>query len=170
LAAEYQAGRQSKVRSDSPVILLKPFAAAVGLLVQQPTHERRMVMKHWSVGLVVVGLLCAASAFAQEEKGRPAPKGDRPPEGRRFEGMGMLPPRLAEELALTDKQKDKIKKLEEEGAAFRKQQHEKLLQILTPEQKEKLEKSRAEMRERMKDRRGGEGKHTPPAERPADKK
>jgi Spy/CpxP family protein refolding chaperone len=122
-------------------------------------------MKQWQVGVLAVGLLCTGSAFAQEGKG---PRPERPAEGRRFEG-GMLPPRIAEDLGLTAEQKEKIKKLEEEGAAFRQQQHEKLMAILTPEQKEKIEKARQEMRERMKERRGGEGKGAP-AEKPAEKK
>ena len=132
-------------------------------------------MKRWQLAVTVIGLACATAVFAQEEKGprpeRPGAKGDRPPEGRMMGGMGMLPPRAVEELGLTDAQKEQLKKLEEEGAAFRKAQHEKLMNILTPEQKEKMEKRRQEMMDRMKERRGGEGKDAPPAgERPADKK
>lgn len=116
-------------------------------------------MKQWQVGVLAVGLLCAGSVFAEEGvKGAGRP--ERRPEGPGM--MGMMPPRLAEELGLTADQKEQIKKLEEEGMAFRKQQHEKLLAILTPEQKEKLEKHREQMRERMKERRGGE-KGAPPA-------
>ena len=49
-----------------------------------------------------------------------------------------LPP-MMEKLDLNDKQKDQISKLREEGKAFHNKQHDKMMSILTPEQKGRLE-------------------------------
>lgn len=49
-----------------------------------------------------------------------------------------LPP-MMEKLDLSDKQKEQIAALRAEGKAFHNKQHEKMMAILTPEQKGKLE-------------------------------
>lgn len=50
-------------------------------------------------------------------------------------------PKPMQNLGLSDEQKEQIKKLREEGKAFHNQQHEKMMAILTPEQRTKLEES-----------------------------
>lgn len=49
-----------------------------------------------------------------------------------------LPP-FFENLGLNDQQKEQVKKLREEGKAFHNRQHEKMMAILTPEQRTKLD-------------------------------
>ncbi len=49
-----------------------------------------------------------------------------------------LPP-MMEKLDLSDKQKEQIAALRAEGKAFHNKQHEKMMAVLTPEQKGKLE-------------------------------
>lgn len=51
-------------------------------------------------------------------------------------------PRALEALDLSDKQKEDIIKLREEGKAFHNQQHDKMMAVLTPEQRGKLEYAR----------------------------
>lgn len=48
-------------------------------------------------------------------------------------------PTMMEKLDLSDKQKEQIATLRAEGKAFHNKQHEKMMAILTPEQKGKLE-------------------------------
>ncbi|MDD3769240.1 MAG: hypothetical protein PHV10_01375 [Sulfuricurvum sp.] len=48
-------------------------------------------------------------------------------------------PRALEVLDLSDKQKEQIIKLREEAQAFHNKQHEKMLSVLTPEQRGKIE-------------------------------
>jgi len=50
-------------------------------------------------------------------------------------------PKPMENLGLNDQQKEQIKKLREEGKAFHNQQHEKMMAVLTPEQRAKLDGS-----------------------------
>ena len=49
-----------------------------------------------------------------------------------------LPP-MMEKLDLNDKQKEQITKIREEGKAFHNKQHEKMMGVLTPEQRAKME-------------------------------
>lgn len=49
-----------------------------------------------------------------------------------------LPP-MMEKLDLNDKQKEQIIKIREEGKAFHNKQHEKMMGVLTPEQRAKME-------------------------------
>lgn len=51
-----------------------------------------------------------------------------------------LPPHL-EALGLSDAQKGKVQKIRTEGKAFHNKQHDKMMAILTPDQKKKLEAS-----------------------------
>lgn len=49
-----------------------------------------------------------------------------------------LPP-MMEKLDLNDQQKEQISKIREEGKAFHNKQHEKMMSVLTPEQRAKLD-------------------------------
>lgn len=51
-------------------------------------------------------------------------------------------PRAFEALELSDKQKEQIVKIREEGQAFHNKQREKMMAVLTPEQRGKLEYAR----------------------------
>lgn len=48
-------------------------------------------------------------------------------------------PKHLENLGLSDQQKEHVQKLRDEGKAFHNQQHEKMMAILTPEQRAKLD-------------------------------
>lgn len=75
-----------------------------------------------------------------------------------------LPP-MMEKLDLNDKQKEQIAALRAEGKAFHNKQHDKMMAILTPEQKGKLEGMKMMMNEgkgkmckgEMKEPKMGEG-------------
>ncbi|HEX5623838.1 MAG TPA: hypothetical protein VFX57_05315 [Sulfuricurvum sp.] len=68
--------------------------------------------------------------------------------GPMCQGMGQkcqcdtskLPPRL-EALGLSDQQKAQVQKIREEGKAFHNQQHEKMMGVLTAEQRTKFDMS-----------------------------
>ncbi len=62
-------------------------------------------------------------------------------------------PHSFEALDLSDKQKEQIVKLREEGKAFHNKQREKMMSVLTPEQKGKLEYLR-KLREQKQDGKG----------------
>lgn len=49
-----------------------------------------------------------------------------------------LPP-VFEGLGLTDAQKGKVQKIREDGKAFHNKQHDKMIAVLTPDQRKKLE-------------------------------
>lgn len=51
-----------------------------------------------------------------------------------------LPPHL-EALGLNDAQKAQVQKIREEGKAFHNQQHEKMMAVLTPDQKKKFDEA-----------------------------
>lgn len=50
-------------------------------------------------------------------------------------------PKYLENLGLSDQQKEQVQKVREEGKEFHNKQHEKMMAILTPEQRTKLEAS-----------------------------
>lgn len=52
-----------------------------------------------------------------------------------------LPPRF-ENLGLTDKQKSEVQKIREETKTFRNKQHDKMMAVLTPEQRAKLDEAK----------------------------
>jgi Spy/CpxP family protein refolding chaperone len=64
-----------------------------------------------------------------------------------------LPP-MMEKLDLTEKQKEQVAAIRAEGKAFHNKQHEKMMAVLTPEQKGKLEGMKMMMNE-------GKGKMCP---------
>ncbi|MGA9046419.1 hypothetical protein [Sulfuricurvum sp.] len=59
-------------------------------------------------------------------------------------------PRALEALELNDNQKEQVIKLREEGQAFHNKQHEKMMAVLTPEQRGKLDYMR-----KLRELRGG---------------
>lgn len=54
-------------------------------------------------------------------------------------------PKPFENLGLSDQQKEQIQKLREEGKAFHNQQHDKMMAVLTPEQRVKFDETRKMM-------------------------
>ncbi len=48
-------------------------------------------------------------------------------------------PAAFEELGLTDAQKGQVQKIREDGKAFHNKQHDKMMAVLTPDQRKKLE-------------------------------
>ena len=72
--------------------------------------------------LILAALALIGAAVARAEEPTPAPKRERPaggPGGPRMRMEGLLPPRLAEQLALTDEQKAKLAELDKQFAKDR---------------------------------------------------
>ncbi|MCI4406011.1 MAG: hypothetical protein JHC35_01845 [Sulfuricurvum sp.] len=69
-------------------------------------------------------------------------------------------PKPFEKLGLSDDQKAQIQKLREEGKAFHNQQHEKMMNVLTPEQRKAFEANAPKMCPKgdMKGMKMGDGK------------
>lgn len=69
-------------------------------------------------------------------------------------------PKPFEKLGLSDDQKAQIQKLREEGKAFHNQQHEKIMNVLTPEQRKTFEANAPKMCPKgdMKGMKMGDGK------------
>ncbi len=63
-----------------------------------------------------------------------------------------------EAVKLTDEQQAKMAEIQKEAGALEKERMEKIKEILTPEQNEKLEKQMAEAKKRFEGKKGGEGK------------
>jgi Spy/CpxP family protein refolding chaperone len=99
-------------------------------------------------------LALATPSLAQRPGGQGGPGGPGGPGGGR-QGGGM---RMLDQLGLTEAQKTKLKALtekqREESTALRKKHMEQISELLTPEQKKKLEEAR---KKAMGTSRGGPG-------------
>jgi Spy/CpxP family protein refolding chaperone len=89
-------------------------------------------------------------------------------DGGMMNGQGMMKkcecdtsklPKPFEKLGLNDDQKAQIQKIREEGKAFHNQQHEKMMAVLTPEQRKAFEANAPKMcpKKDMKMSEGGMG-------------
>lgn len=126
--------------------------------------KARNIARRATLGLTALTTLviAAGSVKAQEGQGSPQDpnrppaglgRGENPPPppGRRPEGFPVIPPHLAEELNLTDKQRA-------EFAALEKEVNEKIKKILTADQMKKLKTLRDQHRPPM----GRNGMRPPP--------
>jgi Spy/CpxP family protein refolding chaperone len=64
-------------------------------------------------------------------------------------------PKPFESLGLSDAQKADIQKIREEGKAFHQKQHEKMMSVLTPDQRKTFEANMQQMRQQMRGMRQG---------------
>jgi len=137
-----------------------------------PFNQNMMKKLIYTIALVVMGM---TASYAQQAGPRPGKRAKGTPEQR----AELAATALQTKLNLTAEQKQKVQALElerikkndefrkkdaqemkakmEERKTFMKASKEKMDAILTPEQKKTLDASRDEMRERMKDRKGGKG-------------
>jgi hypothetical protein len=102
---------------------------------------RNRVTGMLALGAVAV-LAAAAASQPPRDKGPGGGRKDGPPDGPppggrpgRFEAGRLLPPPLRDELDLTDEQQEQLARLERETK-------DRLLKILTPEQRKKLQEGR----------------------------
>ena len=128
-------------------------------------------MKKSLIILAALALIGAATVRAEEAS--PSTKPAHPaggPGGPRMHMEGLLPPNMAEQLALTDAQKTTLAELDKQYAKDRADLHKKFMDqfkaLLTDEQKQKLEKMRENRPGTGRGPRGAHGPNTAPPPEP----